>query len=617
MFSQGDKIRGAKTCRCLASRNGRRKSPLYCCLTICTLIAVMIIGVWQDLNGAARFGIGVISALNNLVQRDDPLFTRIMTDPHIISSALQVDGDRLDRLSIAINSAKAEKRPLRIGITGGSFSAGAGVGPFLSRSYPAVLEEISNQKRDGQEEVFPFGVEVVNIAQGAAGILLPFHCLDDLLLLISGGDTRKIEDKDRGGEQRGEDTVRGDALPPPDVWVVEFVENLDANRDDLAVYVTSLMHDQKRGNGGDAAVIIVNVVAGNCFEFDRNGEGGEDRLICKETTSEALLEEVASHLHLPFFSFAGAAEIVTHSRREGRGEATHASERQYDPALSPSLPPLVTSKTKEDENERPGRHYTVADFHRLVYVDGDKYHFNRYGHLMTATAVMRVLELASTHSPLPACFEKEDGEREGEEVKAGREPCASDQRSSRKGSDLLLHAISKEASAKYERLFERGSASTLKCYLTLTQGKEMTLVPDELDGFALWEEKTRPDTGVFNTRTRSDKKRTWASSREGASISFPIEIPADITTVCLLQYGGHNFELSLIVDPPPGEAIQDVPALCRFKMEFPWANHATFRWYGTLCDCTIPRSISSSAGVHKFVVVASNMTSQLAGIMFE
>jgi hypothetical protein len=76
-----------------------------------------------------------------------------------------------------MEKAKAEARPLRVGILGGSFSAGGAVAD-LADSYTEVLKGLLLGS-----SFLSYGVEVVNMAQGGAGFMLPLFCTDKV-----GGD---------------------------------------------------------------------------------------------------------------------------------------------------------------------------------------------------------------------------------------------------------------------------------------------------------------------------------------------------------------------------------------------------------------------------------------------
>eukprot|EP00297_Palpitomonas_bilix_P015823 CAMPEP_0113869304 /NCGR_PEP_ID=MMETSP0780_2-20120614/1462_1 /TAXON_ID=652834 /ORGANISM="Palpitomonas bilix" /LENGTH=99 /DNA_ID=CAMNT_0000854467 /DNA_START=259 /DNA_END=554 /DNA_ORIENTATION=+ /assembly_acc=CAM_ASM_000599 len=99
------------------------------------------------------------------MRRDDEEFKAELTKKDTIQAGIVTNGTRLEQLAHVWAKAKAEQRPLRIGVTGGSFSAGAGLGAYLTHSYPYVLEDMGRRRAD----LFPFGVEVVNIAQGGTG----------------------------------------------------------------------------------------------------------------------------------------------------------------------------------------------------------------------------------------------------------------------------------------------------------------------------------------------------------------------------------------------------------------------------------------------------------------
>jgi hypothetical protein len=123
----------------------------------------------------------------------------------------------LARLAEVITKANEEERPLRIAVLGGSFSAGGAV-TNMEDSYPEVLASLlaGRDTDSGEGPVLPspvkFGAEVVNMAQGGAGFMLPLFCTMKVYSLVAEQPERV-----------------------PDVWVVEFGENFDSTLDQYEV----------------------------------------------------------------------------------------------------------------------------------------------------------------------------------------------------------------------------------------------------------------------------------------------------------------------------------------------------------------------------------------------
>jgi len=136
----------------------------------------------------------------------------------------------LARLAEIIKKANEEERPLKIAVLGGSFSAGGAV-TDMEDSYPEVLASLlAGRDTDSGEGPVPlspvkYGAEVVNMAQGGAGFMLPLFCTMKVYSLVAEQPERV-----------------------PDVWVVEFGENFDSTLDQYEV--RSMVQGGGGGGGG-------------------------------------------------------------------------------------------------------------------------------------------------------------------------------------------------------------------------------------------------------------------------------------------------------------------------------------------------------------------------------
>jgi hypothetical protein len=105
----------------------------------------------------------------------------------------RVHSGSLVRLQEAITRANREERPLKVAVLGGSFSAGGAVSD-MSDSYPEVLASLlGGQTKEGDDlthtltptPLVKHGAEVVNMAQGGAGFMLPLFCTMKVYSLVA------------------------------------------------------------------------------------------------------------------------------------------------------------------------------------------------------------------------------------------------------------------------------------------------------------------------------------------------------------------------------------------------------------------------------------------------
>lgn len=143
----------------------------------------------------------------------------------------------LERLHEALGDAVKQQRPLRIGVLGGSFSAGGAVADY-GDSYTEVLSRLLTSS-----ELCPYGVEVTNMAQGGAGFMLPLLCTDKVYSLVAA-----------------------DPEVRPDVWVVEFAENFDSSLEWYEALLAMLLWDKERF--GSPAVLTAAVAKNACFSHN-------------------------------------------------------------------------------------------------------------------------------------------------------------------------------------------------------------------------------------------------------------------------------------------------------------------------------------------------------------
>lgn len=314
----------------------RSRSALVVILVLVTVGSLLLISALIRLDRVKKGN--AIAFLGNIRKQDDKAtrndqqrckgwVRRRRWDPLRILNAgskkeSMVHTGNLYRLREKIEEAIHQDRKLRIGILGGSFSAG-GVTADYGDAYPEVLKALLQNTT-----LIPSGVDVVNMAQGGAGFMLPLYCTEKVYSMVAN-----------------------DPAVKPDVWIVEFAENFDSSVDQYEALLAMLKYDNARF--GRPAVITAAVAKNFCWEKDGNIRRDQ----CGLFRTFEWLQDAATSLDLPLVSFLHG---VSHSLGVDAGD------------LIKSDHPLVLDAKTEKRLE---------EFHAKLYADcGDNQHFNEYGH---------------------------------------------------------------------------------------------------------------------------------------------------------------------------------------------------------------------------------------------
>lgn len=262
-----------------------------------------------------------------------------------LAPASLVAPNSLCRLRLAMQRARKEARPLRLGVVGGSFAAG-GSAPALRLAFPRQLQHLLDHRpgtfvsrSDGG-----FGAELVNLAQGASDYSLPMLCLEKVHHLISSGKHF------------------------PDVWVTDYVVNMAPDLDRFAAFVGSLLHGPIRSTNGTAAVIIAAVTSSGCLRSSWINHGCEYRYGNFKVHSET-----ATLWNVPLVSWLHGVVASL--------------------PLKPPLPDVTEFDLRDVDNTTR----TLLDSYtrELFAFNGTDLHFNEYGHRLHAEYLWNVFLSAS------------------------------------------------------------------------------------------------------------------------------------------------------------------------------------------------------------------------------
>ncbi|KAI9021778.1 hypothetical protein DFJ74DRAFT_756610 [Hyaloraphidium curvatum] len=257
----------------------------------------------------------------------------------------------LCRLRRAMRTAAAAGRPLRVGVLGGSFSAGAGV-PDASLAFPGVLQKLLRE-RPGTIAA-AYGADVVSLAQGASDYTLPMLCLENIHALVTAD-----------GEM-------------PDVWVAEFQENmaldvpgerfgLDAGK--YASFLDTLLRAPGRSRNGTAAVVLAGAVFQPCLGQVPQREGAR----CRWRTLFPVQLAAARKLDLPLVSWL-----------HGVAAALPGSPDPTDPAVVEGFP-NATGRTLE----------LLREWSKQLFAYAGDPHFGVFGHNLFGDYIWDAFRLAS------------------------------------------------------------------------------------------------------------------------------------------------------------------------------------------------------------------------------
>lgn len=235
-----------------------------------------------------------------------------------------------------IELAESEGRPLKVGMLGGSVTAGRSVS-HKQDAYAVVLGTLIKGLSLTPE------VRIVNVAQGASGFSLPFYCLDEVYKVVH---------------------EQGEVARPPDVWVVEYLVNYDASYDAFLAFLGKLQMDPKLSHD-QTAILLLALPKQLCLPDPWSGKLSSG---CNYQPYFSHYRGAATFYNLPLLS-------VLHSI-----------------AVNAKVPPRALYKDKNlfQTLSKDQVKFIASSRYYLYAEDGYNIHFNEYGHHLTASLIAYV-----------------------------------------------------------------------------------------------------------------------------------------------------------------------------------------------------------------------------------